>query len=143
MHGFSSARIIAEDSEDVVSPQLMTSSAGSTDKDRVEEIRRAKNEETTKRQREDQKSEEIWDEAIEEAQIAKIKKAPMLPTEREIDEHCATHVPFRDWCEFCVHGKARDDPHYRQRKDREMMIPEIYIDYMWLKGKFPFVDHDE
>ena len=38
MHGFSPARIIAEDSENVVSPQLMTNSAGSTDRDRVEEI---------------------------------------------------------------------------------------------------------
>ena len=57
MHGFSPARIIAEDSENVVSPQLMTSGAGSTDKDRVEEIRRAKNEEMTKRERERESAE--------------------------------------------------------------------------------------
>ena len=51
VHGFSSAHVIAKDSENVVSPQLMTSGAGSTDKDRVEEIRRAKNEEMTKKER--------------------------------------------------------------------------------------------
>ena len=79
MHGFSSAHVVARDSEHVVSPQLMTNSAGSTDRDRVEEIRKAKTKEMEeKRNREDKQSEEIWEEAIEEAQTAKIKKIPMV-----------------------------------------------------------------
>ena len=65
----------------------------------------------------------MWEEAAdkdeEEAQIAKIKKVPLMHTQAEIDEHCATHVPFRNWCEFCVHGKAKDDPHYKAKKQRE------------------------
>ena len=55
----------------------------------------------------------------------------------------ATHVPFRDWCEFCVHGKAHDDPHRKRRVEKELGVPEIDIDYMWLKGRFPFMDKED
>ena len=103
----------------VVRPQLMAN-----DKDeaaRVEAIRKAKSDEM------EAKREEVNPEASEEVKI-KIKRIPAMPTQAEIDEHCATHVPFRDWCEFCVHGKARDDPHFRAKKQREIPVPEIDID---------------
>ena len=28
------------------------------------------------------------------------------PTQREREEHEATHVPFRDWCAHCMMGRA-------------------------------------
>ena len=115
MHGFSQAHVNSCRDNNVVSPQL---NAKSRDIDRdkeLERLRQSKNkeleEEREAKKREDKIAEE-WEEAINEAQLAKIKRIPLLPTQKETEEHCTTHVPFRNWCEFCVHGKAKDDPHY-------------------------------
>ena len=149
MPGFSQAHMNSE-KDKVVRPQLMTKQVAN-EEHRLRQMRQAKSEELGEKQRkeredkdteargsEDKESEEFWDKALSEEQKAKIKRIPQMPTQKEIDEHCATHVPFRDWCEFCVHGKAKDDPHRRAKKPREILIPEVDIDYMWLKGKFPF-----
>ena len=32
---------------------------------------------------------------------------PRLPTQKEVDEHNLTHVPYRNWCPHCVKGAAR------------------------------------
>ena len=52
-----------------------------------------------------------------------------LPSVAEIEEHNLTHVPFRDWCEFCVEGKASSHPHTK-RKVTENEVPVISMDYM-------------
>ena len=127
----------------VISPQLLGKEASKSAIAReAEQAGTSSGSKAEERKGVEEDSEEIWEEAVskdeEEAQKAKIKKIPLMPTQAEIDEHCATHVPFRSWCEFCVHGKAKDDPHYKAKKNREIMIPEIAMDYMWLKGKFPF-----
>ena len=36
---------------------------------------------------------------------------PNEPTERERLAHNRTHIPFAHWCESCVRGRGRDDPH--------------------------------
>ena len=141
MSGFSQAHIVGYEDGKVIRPQLLGKEKGEAA--RIEGIRQAKNDEMAKRQEEAKDKEEIEEKDTEEAERAKVKRIPKMPTQQEIDEHCATHVPFRDWCEYCVHGKAKDDPHYRAKKDREIMVPEIDIDYMWLKGKFPFMDKEE
>ena len=47
----------------------------------------------------------------------KTKKNPMLPSQSEVDDHyAANHVPFRNWCEACVKGKAVNDPHSSLRR---------------------------
>ena len=56
----------------------------------------------------------------EEGREMRIIKDPGEPTEREIEEHELTHVPFRAWCKACVRGKAQNDPHYhKQDAERE------------------------
>ena len=30
------------------------------------------------------------------------------------DSHDLTHIPFQPWCEVCVTGRAKDDPHQRR-----------------------------
>ena len=42
------------------------------------------------------------DENPEEATRPKLTKVPRQPTQEEVDEHMATHLPFRDWCPHCV-----------------------------------------
>ena len=45
----------------------------------------------------------------EEARRAKKARDPGAPTRAEVEEHAATHLPFRIWCEECVAGR-RDTP---------------------------------
>ena len=40
----------------------------------------------------------------EEARRAKKARDPGAPTRAEVEEHAATHLPFRIWCEECVRG---------------------------------------
>ena len=40
------------------------------------------------------------------------------PTQREREQHEATHVPFRDWCAYCMMGRGRTHHHVtKQRSD--------------------------
>ena len=57
---------------------------------------------------------------IEEAIIAKGIFKPLRPTVKEVEEHNLTHLPYRNWCIFCVKGKAKDDP--PRRKSNKMKI---------------------
>ena len=49
----------------------------------------------------------------EEARKPMIRRAPREPTKQEIDDHDATHLPFRSWCPMCVAGKAKHWPHLK------------------------------
>ena len=46
-----------------------------------------------------------------ETQAPRVPRAPRTPSQQEIDDHEVTHCPFRSWCEHCVRGQAKDDPH--------------------------------
>ena len=48
--------------------------------------------------------------AEEEGLIPRIKKVVTMPTAAEVEQHMATHIPFRDWCPHCVAGKEQDRP---------------------------------
>ena len=39
---------------------------------------------------------------------------PKMPSQKEVDEHCLTHLPYRNWCQYCVQGKGRVAPHFKQ-----------------------------
>ena len=43
--------------------------------------------------------------AEEEGVKARVKIVNDKPSRREIEEHMATHIPFRSWCPHCVRGK--------------------------------------
>ena len=38
---------------------------------------------------------------VEEERKARVKSAPVLPTDKEREEHEVTHATFRSWCEAC------------------------------------------
>ena len=38
---------------------------------------------------------------------AKVANKPVMPTAEEVEQHNATHIPFRNWCPYCVAGKAK------------------------------------
>jgi hypothetical protein len=43
--------------------------------------------------------------------LVKVVADPRLPTEKEIEKHCPTHLPYRNWCSVCVVGKGKDLDH--------------------------------
>ena len=80
--------------------------------------------------------EEIACEEKEEARQPEVLRDPGAPTQKEIEEHNVTHLPFRSWCQHCVSGKAQDRPHRTRKEDQEeKQVPEIVFDYGFLGGK--------
>ena len=63
--------------------------------------------------------EEIKCEEVEsdEARAPEVLRDPGAPTQKELDEHNTTHLPFRSWCPHCVAGKAQDRPHRMRKED--------------------------
>ena len=58
------------------------------------------------------------------------------PTQKEGEEHEATHVPFRNWCTQCMKGRGRT--HHRitkQKSEDQSRRPTIAIDYYFMKMK--------
>ena len=56
---------------------------------------------------------------------------PKLPSKKEVEDHnLAGHMPYRSWCTFCVMGKGKAAPHYKQ--DRDDGLPELHIDYCFM-----------
>ena len=53
---------------------------------------------------------------------------PRLPTEKEVEEHNRTHLPYRNWCPRCVRARGRDLDH-RKSVDEPKGLPEFSFDY--------------
>ena len=52
--------------------------------------------------------------------------APVRPTRKELEEHSVSHFPFRSWCEACIRGKAKANPHKRVDHSDEAAIYSHY-----------------
>ena len=78
---------------------------------------------------------EIKDEENDEEE-AKRAKGAVLPDEPTADERrkrMLKHIPYRQWCQHCVAGKARGAWHNIQGHIRE--VPTIVMDYMYLRER--------
>ncbi len=73
---------------------------------------------------------------------------PREPTQAEIDNHKLTHVPFREWCRWCIEGKCPTREHSNRNCGAvvyEEAIPNICFDYCYLniddekKGNNPVI----
>ena len=75
--------------------------------------------------------EEINIEADVDTETEPIKRAvdPGKPTDRQIEEHRMTHLPYRSWCRWCVLGRGRGLQH---RARAGSLIPIIGMDYFFL-----------
>eukprot|EP00971_Amphidinium_carterae_P341163 6479842-Amphidinium_carterae.2 len=63
-----------------------------------------------------------------EAVTARAKEIPVLPPLAERYRHRLTHLPYRNWCRFCVAGRTKEDGH--RVKDRSGdEVPEVMMDY--------------
>ena len=68
----------------------------------------------------------------------KIMKRPYTPTRQEVEEHMATHMPFRSLCPHCVAGRAVAGPHVHGDRSSEMGITWS-MDFCFLSS----LDRDE
>ena len=63
----------------------------------------------------------------------KTLKSPVRPSAEAVEEHYATHFPYRNWCAVCVKAKGVEDAHRRAKRyeqkefDGELKI--VGIDY--------------
>ena len=58
--------------------------------------------------------------------------------------HSMTHLPFQPWCELCVAGKSKEDPH-RRRANGDIGVektPVIQIDYLFLGRNAAVVEEE-
>ena len=56
------------------------------------------------------------------------------PTQKEREEHDATHVPFRDWCTHCMTGRSRNHHHMtKQKSEDQSRRHTIEMDYHFVK----------
>ena len=51
---------------------------------------------------------DISDDEICPPKGPKILKSPKAPTQKEIDEHMATHLPHAAWCDICMKGEREE-----------------------------------
>ena len=71
----------------------------------------------------------IEDEEAEE-EPAKFQRCPGDPTEKELEQHRTTHLPYRSWCRFCVMGRGCGRHH--KHTGRKSSIPRIGLDYFYI-----------
>ena len=76
------------------------------------------------------------DDIIEEAEEAKGLPDVCMPCAAEVELHNLNHLPFRDWCPYCVQGKGVSHPHFKRKKE-ENEVTVISTDYMGLKHREP------
>ncbi len=80
---------------------------------------------------------EIQGERVSEEVQVRVKKNPVLPSEKQVEEHYASnHVPYRSWCKACVMGKGVNSAHFRAEKEEEQAVSTVSIDYA-------FMTHDD
>ena len=62
---------------------------------------------------------------------------PVKPSQKEMDEHEVTHLPFRNWCRDCVHGRGEKMHHRVKARDEVDCLMKLNIDIMFLQER-PF-----
>ena len=88
----------------------------------------------------DKEAREFW-EGLHDDQEAYIKQTDYVPTDKEVEEHEATHIPYRSWCQFCVQGKGKESKH--GRSDGVSGVAIGIMDYMFLGEKKEDRDEEE
>ena len=68
-----------------------------------------------------------------EAQQPSRRTPSTRPTAAEMRAHRVSHLPFRDWCPECVAGRAKDWPHRQQKEVEELTVPEVSMDYCFIR----------
>ena len=60
---------------------------------------------------------------------------PKAPSKEEIEAHNATHLPYRNWCPWCVAGRRNNTPHRELRDKRGRTEACLHLDYAFLSDE--------
>ena len=83
-------------------------------------------------------------EAAASAQLETVRDPTMVHTpaapvdEEEFLKHRLTHIPYKDWCEFCVAGKGKAERHERDPsslKEHELPVVSFDLCYTGVSGE--------
>ena len=56
---------------------------------------------------------------------------PRKPADKEVEDHSRTHLPYRNWCPYCVEARGKDLYH-RKTVNVERGLNEFSFDYCFL-----------
>ena len=69
-----------------------------------------------------------------EARAPRCARDPMQPTKAEWEAHQAGHLPYRNWCRYCVEGRCDNPPHYCCPAGQEKpAVQEVHLDCCFVK----------
>ena len=68
----------------------------------------------------------------QEAQAPRVPRSICTPSLKEIEEHNATHMPYRSWCTSCVAGRGVASPHVGNSEKK--IVNEVGMDYCLPRG---------
>ena len=54
---------------------------------------------------------------------------PQRPSEKEVQAHELTHLPFRNWCAHCMKGRGKEMPHKKGTVEGSSELKEFSLDY--------------
>ena len=63
----------------------------------------------------------------------KILPGPVQPSDVERQHHMVNHLPPAPWCELCVMGRGKDDPHLRsdlREKGEQLPVIAFYFGFV-------------
>ena len=69
---------------------------------------------------------------IEEADAPKVHSRIYTPSPDEFNKHCATHLPYRNWCPTCVKAKRKNPSHRKTDAGQHKHVPVLSMDYMFM-----------
>ncbi|MCP2504859.1 MAG: hypothetical protein NLN65_06160 [Candidatus Poseidoniaceae archaeon] len=72
---------------------------------------------------------------IEEADAPKVHSRVYTPSPEEFNKHCATHLPYRNWCPICVKAKRKNPSHRKTDAGQHKHVPVLSMDYMFMNEK--------
>ena len=76
-----------------------------------------------------------WDDSKGEGALAASPlKSPRTPTAAARERHNLTHLPYCDWCPFCVSCR-RPNSHHRLSQGEERQVPLLVADYGFLRDR--------
>ena len=62
---------------------------------------------------------------------------PRLPSQKDVDNHNLTYVPYRNWCPICVRCRGKDLDHRKAVEDQRG-VSEYAFDYCFPGDEFGF-----
>ena len=65
----------------------------------------------------------------------KLFPSPRAPSKAEIELHNATHLPYRNWCPWCVAGRRNNTQHRELKEKHARTEPCLHLDYAFLSNE--------